>query len=128
MKGVFFCFFLFFFSSCLTSMCNPWGYDRPWASSHYMILPGSMPQKYTWSFPSLLQSQLSLRLQNHLLLIHSTQKAFKLHDLAFFCFLRLPLTPTHVLRMLLASPPPTQSRYFVLILDWVFYRSSKYKR
>ena len=24
-------------------MCNPWGYDRPWASLHYMILPGSMP-------------------------------------------------------------------------------------
>ena len=36
-------FFFFFFPSRLTSICNPWGYDRPWESLHYNILPGSMP-------------------------------------------------------------------------------------
>ena len=35
--------FFFLFSSCFMSICNPLGYDRPKASLHYKIKPGSMP-------------------------------------------------------------------------------------
>ena len=40
---IFIYLFFFYFSSYLMSIYNPWGYDRPWTSLYYMILPGFMP-------------------------------------------------------------------------------------